>query len=447
MSAAPAPAGPPPPSRCWNCDEPLSAGSVRCLFCGVVQQSAPAAAPAAPAAAPAAAAVAAPSTAAPATVRPAVVPAPAIYTQSLGAAFAGEPAPAALRVVAFTVDVIVVIAVSIGVALLTRQAAYGAIALAEMVVGLWVLEARTGLTFGNALLRMRTSREDAPYSPGIGRSFVRSLITAIGFLVLAIGAWVVVASSAFDSTRRGRSWADKAARTVVVSVPKRQRVLAASPLPTGPLPAGVTPVGGVALPAAVQPAPGVQIIPAQEQPVALAAPQVVSTARASTLNENSMSMSGTGVAPSALAASPVPVVEIPDPVSRTVIRPSAPEAADSAPAAESILIIFDTGQREQLASPVSVNLGRNPAPTEPTDKLIKIADPESSVSKTHLRLEHSRGTTWVTDGGSTNGTDLISDEGTVTRLTAGTRVQLEDGMRVRAGNRTFTISILLGENS
>jgi hypothetical protein len=428
MSAAPAPAGPPPPSRCWNCDEPLSAGSVRCLFCGVVQQSAPAAAPAAPAAAPAAAAVAAPSTAAPATVRPAVVPAPAIYTQSLGAAFAGEPAPAALRVVAFTVDVIVVIAVSIGVALLTRQAAYGAIALAEMVVGLWVLEA-------------------APYSPGIGRSFVRSLITAIGFLVLAIGAWVVVASSAFDSTRRGRSWADKAARTVVVSVPKRQRVLAASPLPTGPLPAGVTPVGGVALPAAVQPAPGVQIIPAQEQPVALAAPQVVSTARASTLNENSMSMSGTGVAPSALAASPVPVVEIPDPVSRTVIRPSAPEAADSAPAAESILIIFDTGQREQLASPVSVNLGRNPAPTEPTDKLIKIADPESSVSKTHLRLEHSRGTTWVTDGGSTNGTDLISDEGTVTRLTAGTRVQLEDGMRVRAGNRTFTISILLGENS
>lgn len=439
MSAAPATAGPPPPSRCWNCDEPLSAGSVRCLFCGVVQQSAPAAAPVA-----AVASVAAPAapTAVPAAARPAFQPAPAVVSQSLGAAFAGAVAPTALRIVAFTVDVIVVVAVAVGVALLTTQPVYGAIALVEMMVGLWVLEARTGLTFGNALLRLRTSRDDAPYSPGIGRSFVRSLITGLGFLVLAIGAWIVVASSAFDASRRGRSWADKAARTVVVSVPKRQRVLEVAPLPA---PAGVIPVGGVALPAVVQAAPGVQIISAQEQPVALAAPQVVSTARPAALNENSMSMSGTGVAPSALAASPVPVVEIPDPISRTVIKPSS-ATMDAAPAAESILIIFDTGQREQLASPVSINLGRNPSATEPTDKLIKITDPESSVSKTHLRLEHSRGTTWVTDGGSTNGTDLISDEGTVTRLTAGTRVQLEDGTRVRAGNRTFTISILLGEN-
>lgn len=439
MSAAPATAGPPPPSRCWNCDEPLSAGSVRCLFCGVVQQSAPAAAPVA-----AVASVAAPAapTAVPAAARPAFQPAPAVVSQSLGAAFAGAVAPTALRIVAFTVDVIVVVAVAVGVALLTTQPVYGAIALVEMMVGLWVLEARTGLTFGNALLRLRTSRDDAPYSPGIGRSFVRSLITGLGFLVLAIGAWIVVASSAFDASRRGRSWADKAARTVVVSVPKRQRVLEVAPLPA---PAGVIPVGGVALPAVVQAAPGVQIISAQEQPVALAAPQVVSTARPAALNENSMSMSGTGVAPSALAASPVPVVEIPDPISRTVIKPSS-ATVDAAPAAESILIIFDTGQREQLASPVSINLGRNPSATEPTDKLIKITDPESSVSKTHLRLEHSRGTTWVTDGGSTNGTDLISDEGTVTRLTAGTRVQLEDGTRVRAGNRTFTISILLGEN-
>jgi hypothetical protein len=437
MSAAPATAGPPPPSRCWNCDEPLSAGSVRCLFCGVVQQSAPAAAPAAAVAA----APAAPA-ATPAAPRPTFQPAPAAVSQSLGAAFAGAVAPTALRIVAFTVDVIVVVAVGVGVALLTSQPVYGAIALVEMMVGLWVLEARTGLTLGNALLRLRTSRDDAPYSPGIGRSFVRSLITGLGFLVLAIGAWIVVASSAFDASRRGRSWADKAARTVVVSVPKRQRVLEVAPLPA---PAGVIPVGGVALPAVVQAAPGVQIISAQEQPVALAAPQVVSTARPSAPDEHSLSMSGTGVAPSALAASPVPVVEIPDPISRTVIKPSS-ETVDAAPAAESILIIFDTGQREQLASPVSINLGRNPSATEPTDKLIKITDPESSVSKTHLRLEHSRGTTWVTDGGSTNGTDLISDEGTVTRLTAGTRVQLEDGTRVRAGNRTFTISILLGEN-
>jgi hypothetical protein len=119
----------------------------------------------------------------------------------------------------------------------------------------------------------------------------------------------------------------------------------------------------------------------------------------------------------------------------------------AAEAAGTVLLIFDTGQREQLATPVAVNLGRNPVATEPTDKLITITDPESSVSKTHLRLEHSRGTTWVTDGGSTNGTDLISDEGVVSRLTAGERVLVDEGTRVRAGNRTFTISILLGESS
>jgi hypothetical protein len=370
-----------------------------------------------------------------------------VVSQSLGAAFAGSAAPAALRVVAFTVDVIVVAAVAVAVVVLTGQPIYGAIALLEALVGLWVLEARTGLTLGNGLLRLRTSRDDAPFSPGIGRSFVRSLITGVGFLVLGIGAWVVAASSAFDAARRGRSWADRAARTLVVSVPRRQRVFEQAVAAPGPLPVGVVPVAGVAPPAAVQAAPGVQIIPAQEAPVVLAAPQVVSTvARPSALDENSASMSGTGVSPSVFAASPVPVVEVPaEPISRTVVKAASKPAAKAG--TETILLVFDTGQREQLVTPVAVNLGRNPTVTETTDKLIKITDPESSVSKTHLRLEHSRGTTWVTDGGSTNGTDLLSDEGAVTRLTAGERVQLDDGTRVRAGNRTFTISILLGDDS
>ena len=451
MSTTPAASGPPALSLCWNCQEPLSLGSLRCLFCGMLQQAAPVAAPVV---APAATAAPTPAVAA---ASPAAAPTPppaaprrtaASGAASLGDAFSGTVASPAARVVAFSIDAFVVTVVAVAVGLLTGQLVYAVIAFAELVVGLWVLEARSGLTIGNGLLRLRTSRDDAPYSPGIGRSFVRSLITGLGFLALAIGAWVVVASSAFDPSRRGRSWADRAAKTLVVAVPRRERAFAAPAVAAaaGPLPAGVIPVAGPvgsAAPAVVQAAPGVQIIPSQEAPIVLAAPQVISTAaKPSMLDENSASASNTGVAANAFAAAPVPV-------SDAAVAPMSRDAS-GAPAETptgTLLLIFDTGQREQLATPVAVNLGRNPIVTEPTDKLITVNDPESTVSKTHLRLEHSRGSTWVTDGGSTNGTDLLSDEGEVTRLKAGDRVLLDEGTRVRVGNRAFTISILLGENS
>ena len=93
---------------------------------------------------------------------------------------------------------------------------------------------------------------------------------------------------------------------------------------------------------------------------------------------------------------------------------------------------------------MAVNLGRNPVATDPTDALVTVNDPDSTVSKTHLRLEHSRGRTWVTDGGSTNGTDLLEDDGDVITLTPGNRVLVEQGVRVRMGNRAFTISVILG---
>lgn len=440
MTATPPPAAAAGSARCWNCQESLQVGSVRCLFCGVQQESAPTAFLVAPAGA--APAVAAPGRPAAPTVvhAPPAVPTPRPGgTVSPGAGFAGSIAGAPRRILAFTVDVVVVAAVVIAVFVLTAQPIYAALALVEVVVGLWVLEARTGLTVGNGLLRLRASRDDAPYSPGIGRSFVRSLITGGGFLVLAVGAWVVVASSGWDSARRGRSWADRAAHTLVVAVPRRQRTRGLPPvaLSTGPLPAGVVSVSGAA-PGTVQAAPGVQIVQPIES-VVLAAPQVISTAaRPSMLDENSASASSTGVAGN-LAPNPVPVVSAPvAPMSR---------AATAEGAEGTLLLIFDTGQREQLATPVSVNLGRKPTVTEPTDKLIIIADPESTVSKNHVRLEHSRGSTWVIDGGSTNGTDLLSDDGEVRRLSAGERVLLDEGTRVRVGNRAFTISIVLGEKS
>jgi uncharacterized RDD family membrane protein YckC len=408
---------PAPSAACWNCAQPLKPGAEQCVFCGVSQQQQPAAYIVAPDGASGVAAHQPVQTWTPGDEATAPV---ASSRAALDPAFAGTAAGVGVQLGAFTIDVVVVAAVATVVYLLSGEPVFAALAVFELAIGLWVLEARTGTTIGNLALRIRTSRDDAPFSPGIGRALVRRLLTAVGFVVAIVGAWVVVASGAWDRSGRARSWGDIAARTQLVAVPRRDRVIR-------PVPVRASTVDAVSPDAAV----------------VLAAPQVVSTlAKSRPVDEDSMAQSQTGAnGRSALgvveqAGAPVPsAVASPPSAARTPL----PESADG-----TILLVFDTGQREQFATPVAVNLGRNPVSTESGDKLVTVHDPEGTVSKTHLRLEHSRGRTWVTDGGSTNGTDLLDDEGGITTLTPGERVLLDEGVRVRVGNRAFTISLILG---
>jgi hypothetical protein len=404
-------------AACWNCAQPLKPGAEQCVFCGVSQQQQPTAYLVAPDGA-----------AGGSAHQPVQTWTPGVETATAGAssrtaldpAFAGSAAGVGAQLAAFTIDVAVVAVVATVVYLLSSEPLFAALAVFELAVGLWVLEARTGATIGNLVLRIRTSRDDAPFSPGIGRALVRRLLTAVGFVVALAGAWVVVASGAWDRSGRARSWGDIAARTQLVAVPRRDRVTRTAPVRASTVDA-VSP----------------------DASIVLAAPQVVSTlARSRPVDEDSVSQSQTGAGGrSALATADLAGPPVPAAASAPVERASAavPESADG-----TILLVFDTGQREQFAAPVAVNLGRNPVSTEPGDKLVTVQDPEMTVSKTHLRLEHSRGRTWVTDGGSTNGTDLLDDEGGVTALTPGERVLLDEGVRVRVGNRAFTISLILG---
>ena len=402
-------------ATCWNCGQPLKPGAEQCVFCGVAQRRDQPQQFVVP---PTGAVVPAPDAAAPVQswipTPPPVAPASrASARAALDPAFSGTAATTGVQVAAFTIDVVAVALVAVVVQLITGKPVFAALAVVEMVIGLWVLEARTGATIGNAVLRLRASRDDAPFSPGIGRSLVRRLLTGVGFLALGAGAWVVVASGAWDKKGRGRGWADNAAHTLVVAVPRK----AAST--------------GFAKPGAVE---------LGEVPVVLAAPQVVSTlARQHSVDEDSVSQSQTGAPGASFAGAPGVA---PAPAAAAPVAPASaalPENADG-----TILLVFDTGQRVQFPTPVAVNLGRNPSATEPSDMLVTVADPDMTVSKTHLRLEHSRGRTWVTDGGSTNGTDLLDDEGGVTTLAPGNRVLLDEGVRVRIGNRAFTISLILG---
>lgn len=423
MSSIPAVA-PGGAATCWNCRQPLQRGAERCLWCGVPIGAAPAAPQAAAAAAPqaapqqAAAPVAAPAPGVVATA----APRPERVRVALDPRFAGGPAGVGAQVVAFTIDLALVAAITAAVAVLTRSVILTGLALLESVVILWVMQARTGASPGTALLRLRVARDDAPYSPGTGRTFVRGLITGAGLLVAGVGAWIVAGSGATDV--RGRSWADRAARTQVVAVPRRTRSVPPR------LPAAVAAPG--------QAAPGVQLDYGAAAPVILAAPQVVSTtSRPATIDEVSASASQTG----ARGAESVVVAPMPEP-------PSLPAEVQATVrkegASATVLLVFDSGQREELATPVAANLGRSPVASEPGDRLIAVREHESTVSKTHARLEHSRGSTWITDFGSTNGTDLLTDEGETIPLAPNVRTLLDEGTRVRVGNRVFTVSVLLG---
>ncbi|GMA36200.1 FHA domain-containing protein [Demequina litorisediminis] len=388
-----------------------------------------------------------------------------------GSAIAGNPASVGRQVAAFTVDVVAVAVVSAAVTLLTSSAALGALAAVEMIVALWVLEARTGLTAGNAALGLRTSRSDAAYSPGAGRSLIRLVITGAGFLAAVVGAWVIAASGLWDPSGRSRSLAARASGTVTVRPPVRttapgagvspasttgavasrvpERVVtqsaplrvvpdeaarsapvqasttvaqAADAHAAAPVPPRQEPVATRQSPhAAPAPAPAARVEPgASPSPVAPAAPVAPTpapapVAPAAPVAETAPTAPATGAAVSSTApvtaTTPAPAVASAQQANEPQSAPIAPTAAQAAPLAAApqhegaLLLVFDTGQRETITLPAHVNLGRQPDPHATGDTLVAVDDPDRTVSKTHARLEHDDGATWVTDLGSTNGTE------------------------------------------
>lgn len=499
--------GAPPASgavSCWNCRQTLPAGAERCIWCGVPQTAGAAALVTAPASYPGATATGgagsigasqppspAPAYGTPASalVAPAVTPlrvAPPVDA-ALGPEFRGTVAGTGPRVAAFAIDVVLVSVVATVVLAVTGSGAFAVLTVLELVIGSWVMQARTGATVGQRLLRLRTSRVEAPFSPGAAASLVRFALTGAGFAALGVGSWLIVASGAWDPARRRRSFADRATRTIIVAAPPRlAQPAATTPLPGGVVapPAGqpplVAPTGLLQPPApSIAAPPSVQVVappaaPLSAQPPVIPTVPVVTPASAAGLVAPvAPAAPAAPVAPPVIQTPPPPAVTPPplvlaDPQIISTRRPSTPIDDESAsaqspplapeepifetvavqrpatPSRDALLLIFDTGQREQVALPAAINLGRNPVASQEGDALISVRDPDSTVSKTHARVEHLDGQTWVSDGGSTNGTEVISDEGVITVLAPRVRTLLEDGARIRIGKRAFTVSVLVG---
>lgn len=375
---------------------------------------------------------------------------------ALPPAFAGLlPASTGRRLGAFTLDALLVAAVSTAVWFAFGSVVLSALAAVEVAVGLVVWEANRGKTVGNALLRLRTTRVEEPRNVGPARASLRAFVVAVGFLVAAVGAWVVVASSAFSGARK-QGWHDLAGRTVTVVVPagKRTPVQAArAAVERRPAPAKAhvgsraAAAASVAIPSVAPPlapqAPAAPVqavspppvfvqpaavslrqdlppeLPLETMQVSYASPQV-SSSRAIIVEADDDLNSDSGVAPPPLApAVAVPVVGITERV---------------------LLFTFDTGQRERITVPGTGVMGRNPREFTQGDQLIVIDDPAKSVSKSHLLFRHTGTSLQVLDHGSTNGSEVLFDEGTSAVLAASQWTDVPAGSRVRVGDRVFAMN-------
>ncbi|AEI11273.1 RDD family protein [Cellulomonas gilvus] len=374
------------PTPCTTCGQPLREGARFCTACG---------APVTPVlvveAQPSRRSRAATGRASgrPRPAPPVPAPAPA-----LGAAFDGAPTVGVgRRLLAYLIDAAVVAAVAGGVLVATGHVFYGALAAAELALGIVVWEARTGRTFGNLALGLRAARAESPYAPGLGRGAARSLVMLAGHAVGGVGQLVVVGSVGFDRGPLRQGWHDRAGRAVVVDVRA----------PRGGAGAAVAPhVQGV-------PAP---FIPTGPQPSAVAAP---------------------AVAPA--VAPPPPPAGAPVPATTQAPAPAV---------ARTYVLTLDTGEAMTVSGPGVIGRAPRPRPGERCDHVVVVDDPERSLSRTHARFGVDGRGFWVADAGSGNGTLVVLPTGQTLVVAEDRPTPVPAGATVRIGDRSVLVDPLPG---
>lgn len=402
-------------------------------------------------------------------------PAPSAFVlphhPALGPAFDGvAPAGVGRRLGAYAVDLCAVL-VAAGAVLVVAGPVYAALAGLEVAVGLVVWEARSGRTLGNAVLGLRTAKEEAPFAPGLGRAVGRALVLGASHLT-GLGQWLVVASASFDRSGRGQAWHDRAAGTLVVDIRSLRSavadavvsgpVLSGSPVPQVEQPAPAHPTAAhppAAYPTATNPAaapPPAAYAPAAAAPPAppgpppappvLPAPRVAAPAPPAV----APAPPAPPVPPAARPAVPTPAAPPAPPGALPAVPPAAPPAPAAASAAPSArpasaasryLLKLDNGQAFTVHG--SGLVGRRPQtpPGETYDHLLEIEDPGRSLSRTHARFGVDAQGFWVEDRGSANGTAVQTDAGWMACV-PGRRTRVTPGSAIRLGDRTLVVEAL-----
>lgn len=369
-------------------------------------------------------------------------------------------------------------------------------ALGGLVLGVvqWWFLGTGGWTLGKRLLGLRVVSVTGGAPAGLGRALVRLLVPALAGVVPVLGPALVHVSPFFDASGRRQGWHDLAAGTVVLDVaagldptaPRRadpdvvsrrlEAVLgagaAASPVPPAPGPASpVRPSGAGPRQAPIAEVPGVApsgpVTPAAEgRPDDLpeetrgvvdgaadvTAPIDVVPGAPTAGAQRSMPAGEAGpppglssqrrivpAAPEVLTSVPFPSAPLDEEVERTRLRPARTKVPEMASAGAHATVEITDGQRVTFTGTALV--GRNPTPRAGEDgcRLIRVADPGRSVSKTHLLLGVDRNGLWVKDRHSTNGTVVTLADGQQILCGADQQVRLPPGASVAFGDYGLSV--------
>ena len=245
------------------------------------------------------------------------------------------------------------------------------------------------------------------------------------------------------------------AAPVVPSAPASMSVpgVRSAPTPSAPV-AGSMPSAPAGSAASSAPAPSVPSAPAS-----MSASGVRSAPTPSAPVAGSMPSAPAGSAASSALAPSVPSAPAPPPSRRDYQAAQAGTQASSqwggdgrsqagvpgrsqwgapaAPAVRPLLwIIFDSGQRELIDSPLT--LGRAPASVEGSRSVV-VPDTTVSLSRTHMRVGPTANGAWIEDSFSANGTQIRTPDGRITALTGGQAVEVPAGTEILMGERRATI--------
>ena len=312
----------------------------------------------------------------------------------------------------------------------------------------WYAQAVNGQTTGQRLAGYSVVDEHTLQPIGWGRSFLRQFTMAlIGSLTCGIGLIVMLVVSASDPRRQG--WHDKAARSIPVTTaslvarnPVGTRAVTPAPpmKPSGP-PPPLGPPRAFARTVSPPPPPPAPAIPPPPPPTAPSVSPPVSAAPVS-----------------GRLISGVPGFSVPTQSAETGLQPAVQSAPPPPPhddlahsATRALPRRQKTGESKYQLSIAdgpsigleqSVLVGRDPAPRDgaESDRLLKVADPGLSLSKTHAAfgVDQESGP-WVEDLNSTNGV-LIVRAGEEIEVVTGDRTSLQEGDTVLLGDREVAIS-------
>lgn len=141
-----------------------------------------------------------------------------------------------------------------------------------------------------------------------------------------------------------------------------------------------------------------------------------------------------------IARLPRPTVIVSVPVPALVPGPVRAAATSTLPSNATFILTFSTGQSVPVQG--SGLIGRKPLPQldEIFDDLIRVADADRSVSKTHLEFGQHDGEFWVSDRVSGNGTVIRRPGDKAEPLEPGRRYVLPRGTRVEIAEHSFTVA-------